>query len=337
VPKEISIEIIRKCPNLCLHCSSSSDEKCTEQLDYDHFVSIINDAKKLGAEKICLSGGEPFLHNRIVDMVNFVYSLDMEINVYTSGISLDENNQKVPLNIHILEIISKKITKLIFNLEAAKSDTYDEIMGTTGCFEIMKQSINNANNFSIRTEAHFVPMKLNVEETEEVIALCKELKISELSFLRLVLQGRALHNESKINMSDEELTEYTKQIKQIKQKNEMDKMKGKSEFDIRIGVPLTDDLSCHKCRAATDKLNIRYDGYVFPCEVFKNSIISHELNKTSPESIYDKSLQEIYRNSAYLQFVRDLSLSNYFSVDCFEICVGQHLIKKRNNMASEFL
>jgi len=316
--EEVSIEIIRKCPNSCLHCSSSSDGHCTEIIRYDQLVSIVQDAKELGAKTICLSGGEPFLHDEIVDMIEFISSLGLQTYVYTSGIIFDEHDEKAPLNKGILNTISEKVTKLIFNIEAAKSETYDKIMGTTGCFEIMKQSIRYANDLSIKTEAHFVPMKLNIGETKDVVALCEELKISELSFLRLVLQGRGLQNKFEIYLSDEELAKY---------KPLMNELNEESKIPIRIGVPLTEDSSSHRCKAAKGKLSIRYDGYVFPCEVFKNSNIPCGLNGTDPESIYNKSLMDIYHNSEYLQWVRELSQKGCSKADCFEICIGQSLIK----------
>ena len=63
--KEISIEIIRKCPNCCLHCSSESHAQCGEIMPYSKFKEVVSDAAKLGAKTICLSGGEPFLHDNI--------------------------------------------------------------------------------------------------------------------------------------------------------------------------------------------------------------------------------------------------------------------------------
>jgi len=316
--KEISIEIIRKCPNNCLHCSSLSDENCLEILDYARFVSVVKDASTLGAKTICLSGGEPFLHSRIVDMVEFVASLGMQTYIYTSGITFDKNSQKAPIGNDVLYKISSKVTKLIFNIEAATSDTYDEIMGTTDCFEKMKQSVRNADSFGIAIEAHFVPMKLNIGEARDVVELCKKLNISKLSFLRLVLHGRAQENAPYIALTDEETLTF---------KTELESLKQQSELDIRIGVPLSTDSSCHKCEAANGKLNIKYDGKVFPCEVFKNDRISHSLEGTYPEHIHDKALLEIYQQSSYLKRVRDLSHEFSCSNHC-ETCVGQYLINK---------
>ena len=314
--KEVSIEIIRKCPNKCLHCSSVSDEKCKEFLGYDKFVSIVLDAAKLGAMTICLSGGEPFLHSKISDMIGFVASLGLQTYVYTGGIVFDEKNQRASINKDVLKSISSNVTKLIFNIEAATADTYDEIMGTSNCFEKMKKSICDAHKFAITTEAHFVPMKLNVNEVTAVIDLCKELKVSKLSFLRLVLHGRAIENEMRIALSDEDL---------IKFKNVLRELKENSVIDIRIGVPLSTDASCHKCEAANGKINIKYDGNVFPCEVFKNNRISQYLKGSHPDNIHEKPLIEIYHNSAYLNIARNIYKEFSCSKNC-ETCVGQHLI-----------
>lgn len=316
--KEISIEIIRKCPNNCVHCSSVSNENCKERLDYGRFMSVVREAAELGASTICLSGGEPFLHDRIVDMVKFASSLGLNIYIYTSGIVFDGQNRKTFLDKDILEAISQDVTKLIFNLEAATPKTYDAVMGTSGCFEIMKQSIRNAHEACITTEAHFVPMKLNMNEAEEVVELCQSLHVSKISFLRLVVHGRAQANEAAIALSKEELEHF---------KVFLEKLQKRAGIDIRIGVPLSLEAECHRCEAAKGKLNIKYDGKVFPCEVFKNERMSHCLKGMQPDSIYDKGLTEIYRHSPYLELVRKLEEEFSCTGEC-ETCIGQYLIMK---------
>ena len=39
--KEISIEIIRRCPNNCVHCSSCSSIKQTEIIPYGKFCEVL--------------------------------------------------------------------------------------------------------------------------------------------------------------------------------------------------------------------------------------------------------------------------------------------------------
>ena len=313
---EVSIEIIRKCPNNCVHCSSLSDKDCTEIFRYNDFVSIINDAEKLGTKTICLSGGEPFLHPNIIEMINYIHNMGINSNVYTSGIIFDGDMNYASLNKELLYSVAGKVSKLIFNIESSNTDMYDKIMGTLGCFGLMRQSVKTANSLGIVTEAHFVPMKLNADEIELMVGFCKELGLSKLSFLRLVMHGRAQINEKEIALSTEDLAQV---------KNKLKSLQKQSDFDIRIGVPLLSNDNCHKCEAAKGKLNIRYDGCVFPCEVFKNDKGSILPNGLQPDNVYNASLFDIYANSSYLKHIRDVS-EQYVCSKNTETCIGQCMI-----------
>lgn len=89
--KEISIEIIRKCPNRCMHCSSFSTEKCSEVISFELFKNVVVEAKKIGLQTVCFSGGEPFLHPDIVKTVEFVHNQGINSYIYSSGIYMDDS------------------------------------------------------------------------------------------------------------------------------------------------------------------------------------------------------------------------------------------------------
>lgn len=316
--REISIEIIRKCPNRCLHCSSMSCLESEEIIDYELYKSVIDSASELGVKLVCISGGEPFLHERLPDMTGYAKSLGMEVSIYTSGITLDGAGNYTYISRDALSEIAGNADRLIFNIEAASADTYDYIMGTKGCFELMKQSALNAHALGITTEAHFVPMKPNAEELDGVVSLCKELHISKMNFLRFVPHGRGLENESELVLTDIELDCIRKQLKKTQKCNVM---------DIRIGIPLSDKSECYRCSAATGKLNIRYDGMVFPCEVFKNERMAGCMGGIKPDSVREHPLSWIYGNSPYLACIRDMK-HDVLERTRNEVCMGQYLISK---------
>ena len=314
--KEMSIEILRKCPNNCVHCSSKSSITCSEIIPYDLFCNVIHNAIELGLKTVCFSGGEPILHPDFIKMIEYVNSLNLDSYIYTSGIYVNESNNPNSIPLSILNGIKNKVTKLIFNIEAASENTYDLVMGTKGNFKYLKQSIKDANEIGILTEAHFVPMKLNIGEIQDTVNLCNELGISKISFLRLVLHGRALPNQSLIALNQEE----TQQLKVKLQELSMT-----STLKIRVGVPLSGDNNKHNCEAAKGKINIRYDGNVYPCEVFKNNKVKF-IDGFAPDNIFDTGIKYIYTNSNYLCTVRDY-INNFAGVKTCENCIGQYYIK----------
>ena len=85
--KDLCFEIIESCPNECKFCSSNSciDKKQTILLDdfkrvIDYFIS------EGGIEELSLSGGEPFLHPDILEMVKYAKSCGIKTVIFTSGI-----------------------------------------------------------------------------------------------------------------------------------------------------------------------------------------------------------------------------------------------------------
>lgn len=174
--KEISFEIIRRCPNNCLHCSSYSTDKCTEIIPVELFKKVVKGAKRLGAQTISFSGGEPFLHPDIVEMIDFVHSLGLNSYIYSSGIVMDQQGNRSSLSENTIYKIAGKVSKIIFNIEAANEKTYDLIMGTKGNFPLMKQSIRDVVRAGITAEGHFVPNELNKDEIRDTLDMCRLLQ-----------------------------------------------------------------------------------------------------------------------------------------------------------------
>lgn len=314
--KEISIEIIRKCPNRCIHCSSFSTEKCTEIIPFDLFRDVVIGAKRLGLRTVCFSGGEPFLHPNIVQMIKFVHEQGLRSFVYSSGIYMDNGKMCAAIPNYILDQIRDKVTKIIYNIEAAEESTYNIIMGTKGYFGFLSESIHRTVEAGIIVEGHFVPNKINACQIEKTLKYCTDLGVSQVSFLRLVIHGRAYENRKKLELSKDE----SDMVKQV-----LTKIKNENTYNIRIGVPLLGETEeCH-CEAANGKLNIRYDGKVFPCEVFKNNQVKSVID-CEPGNIFNESIEEIYTNSEYLKRVRELVRLHSCEYNC-EQCIGQYYIK----------
>ena len=313
---EISIEILQRCPNRCIYCSSHSNPQATHIIPFEIIKNVIDDAKSLGCKTVCLSGGEPFLHPQILDIISYIAKQHLTCYVYTSGIYMkDEVYSSLPNE--YIEAIRGMVDKVIFNVEADSSALYDQIMGTdVGGFDMMKKSINDCVSSGLVVETHVVPMQVNFKHLKSIFEMCYQLGVSKVSILRLVLQGRALENLSLVKLTGEDSREVTKLIKALKEA-----YKGK----VRIGLPYSDSNCRIYCKAASDKINVRYDGNVYPCEVFKDDLLNAKLGY-EPDNVWKDSFYDIYQNSSYLNVVRR-RIEAFKKEEGNETCYGQFKMK----------
>ena len=310
---EITIEITQQCPNRCVYCSSLSCPNKTTCLTTEKILEVVEDAVALGCESISLSGGEPFLHPGLVQIVNHIAKHGVQCFVYTSGICFDNGNPR-SIPVEVLDKLRGKVAKYIVNVGAADEATYDKIMGTAfHGFTMMKQFITDAVSLGEVVEAHFVPMKLNYQQIPSVVEMCNELGVSRVSFLRFVAQGRGLENVEQLLLGKEESIEAKRLMNQCATNN---------AAGVRLGIPFAD--CCHRvnCQTGTAKLNIRYDGNVYPCEAFKNEFGCNMI-VSNPDNVHDERLVDIYEHSRYLNEVR-LMNEQFQVINTCETCVNQY-------------
>jgi len=142
-------------------------------------------------------------------------------------------------------------------------------MGTKGNMANVLHSIINAKSVGLYTEIHFIPMRVNYKDIEDILELCEIGEIDKVSILKFVPQGRGKENQSDLQLSIDELRTFCENV---------DNLRSKYKINIRMGIPLTNE-SDHLCTAGCDKFAIRYDGVVLPCVAFKESDKEELANK----------------------------------------------------------
>lgn len=275
--KDLCFEIIQKCPNNCLFCSSESNfDKCNI-VDFSTFKKTINHFISLGGiEEISFSGGEPMLHPNIYDMIEFCSKLGIKTTLYTSGIVTrtehsQSDNQYIQRILNQLgnfrdisidefkRLESCGLSKVVFDLQASEVDAYNELMGTRNNMPLLLKTILHASYCSFDKSIHFIPNKINASQIKDVLELTELAGISELRVLKFVPQGRGKQNRKDLQLSNDELLAFVKYAEQLTS----------DTTTIKIGIPLLSE-NQHICTAGYDKVVIRYDGQILPCPAFKD-------------------------------------------------------------------
>lgn len=309
---EITIEITQQCTNRCVYCSSHSDIEKLEALDFDAICEVVDDAIALGSTSISLSGGEPFLREDVVKIVDYINSKGIKPRLYSGGIYCSKGHySSVPTS--LLEGVKNKLSALIFNYETVDAVLYATIMGTEPAnLTVLDDTITSAITLNIPVEAHLVPMHCNYRQIPDVLDKLYSMGVTNVSFLRLVAQGRVPDNRDIVELNNVEQQELI----QI-----LDACKHRYADKIRLGLPFSAKRAA--CGTGTVKLTVRYDGFVFPCEAFKDGMMEL-LQGIKADNVKNMRLIDIYEQSAYLQEVRD-GLQVFSDSDCNEKCYGQYL------------
>ena len=139
--KDLCFEVIEKCLNNCLFCSSNSNCNKKQIIEFKDFKRVIDYFMNTGGIlELSISGGEPFLHPDILKMVEYSKSLGIRTVVFTSGVTrskgpsledvqylvkerdkrLEEVNRLEPDNEFLKKMINRYYDKLL-NPSAIKS------------------------------------------------------------------------------------------------------------------------------------------------------------------------------------------------------------------------
>lgn len=317
--RDASIEITKKCLNRCLHCSSRSTYSSREELPFELIVAALNDLKKAGFDRVCLSGGEPMLYADMLDVIEYAGSLNLSISVYTSGVvGTIDDPASVPEDVFRMAK-SAGLSSVMFNLQSSIQEEYDLITNTKGHFCFAIESIKNAISSGLRCEIHYVPMAYNWEGIGSILAFAKKMGVDQVSFLELVPHGRAKDNICRLKLSEEQLMIVRRTLSDFE----------KSGESLRIGLPLQEGEGRSPCHAVADKLYIKYDGCVYGCEAFK--YLTHfdgQHKVVHPDNIFTRPLSEIIERSDYLFLSKEMIESYSRVSSSCESCPVQKYLRE---------
>lgn len=322
---DATIEITRECPLDCLICSSNGGVKYPQEVSFDNWKKIIDELSILGTKSIQISGGEPFSCSYLIELCQYITREKIPLSIYTSG-NIKIKNKLTSLKKSCLKQLSQlNNIKMIFSLEGASNQIHDEMTCQEGSFNNTLISIKRAKSVGLSTEIHFVPTKLNYMELSDIIKISQNLGVEKVSVLRFVPQGRGMINQTKLLLDLDN---------DLKFKNILINLfKTYSEY-IRLGSPLSIyGLNSNNCNCGENRLTIRYDGKVFPCEALKflgnnyedNDVIIYPIRYILDKSKIFNEIKQFKNNFIELGYLNSNNI-----VKNRGGCLAQKILKNEN-------
>ena len=299
--KDLCFEIIQTCPNNCRFCSSCAGMDKDTMIDYETFVKVINHLMKIGGiQEISFSGGEPFLHPNLFDMIKYCKALGIRVVLFTSGVKKNrqmtqEQMETLKKQVEIrhsnlpqeimdkiirreMEIYTQYNNKIFSTISREEMEILKELGLDKIVFDF--QGAERETYDYLMGSNHFLEVEQSIIRAAvvgldtDVHFVPMKLNYKELPDLIEILNIAEIKNLSLLNfvpqgrgeINKEELMMSEDEIKEFAAiyENCKDTFNGV----LRVGIPLLSD-DKHKCTAGLDKLVIKYDGTVLPCPAFK--------------------------------------------------------------------
>ena len=178
-PRHITVELTARCNLKCLMCGFSdvADNKKTDVSDsfLDFFRSNIQ-----YFERIVWQGGEPFLYDKIFDLVD----LAKKNNVYQQI----STNFLLPNDKNIKQLCDEKIT-LSVSIDGITKDIYEKIR-VGGNFELLIRNLSvlkkHKENKRIKTIMAVVVMPINFAQIDDMVKFAINYGFDEINFQKYI-------------------------------------------------------------------------------------------------------------------------------------------------------
>lgn len=162
----IHFDCTYRCNLNCRHCYQIKDVSC--ELATADIKRILSELKQNNCFEVNFSGGEPFLRDDFLEIVQFAADLDFKVCILTNATLIDRSS---------VEKLSKLSKCLIQpSLYGIKADTHDFFTRVKGSFDKTIRAISLLEKHGIKFNIAFLVMKHNFFEAQIFKNIAKKKK-----------------------------------------------------------------------------------------------------------------------------------------------------------------
>ena len=279
---ELWIHTNNACNLACRHCLVSSGPDGDRGLPTETLLSVIVAARRLGARRFFLTGGEPFLRKDIVTLIDAILADPAAgIAILTNGLLL------TPARLEALRRHDPARLRLQISLDGATADVNDPIRGA-GSYDKIVEGIRVAVAAGLSVTVSTTLAETNADDVPEITRLCGALGVPFHHLLWLHKRGRADDAGIDRTPSVARMIEIVRRARAVAA--EVGVLLDNDEAirsRLRYPVGTRRDLAS----AGVSSLCVYSDGGVYPSAAMANIPALYCGN------IGEKSLEEIWRNS----------------------------------------
>ncbi len=292
--ESFSVELTTRCNLSCKMCSEW--KRRGSEIDSNKILSLMDEARTLGAKRFGTWGTEPFLRKDTADILTYAEHIGFQqISTVSNGLLLS--------NRQILDKLEKLRTLIVvISLDGSK-DAHDDLRGK-GAFRGSVEALRELRKRGITCSISSIIMRQTIDHLNEIVDLAVALQIPVISMQPYQREISGLKkNHEEFEFRPEEERAVRKKLKLIMRYAEKrnvlvytaSMMKYVPPYITR-GIRFIPPNGCH---VPSRVLKVDSTGSCYPCDM-----IRHRMKQKSIGNVYEESLKDLWHN----QIHQELSL-----------------------------
>lgn len=244
----LELELSRTCNLRCIYCYASSGAALENELSLQEIFSVIDQAVQLGAQKIIvLGGGEPLLYPKLFNVIDYILSKSLDVDLFTNGTLIDKD---------VAVALYRRGIAISMKMNSREPEIQDLLAGKKGTFVAIEKGLDALMEAGYPDENHTLGIETivcqqNYDELPDIWRWARKQSI--LPYVEIMtMQGRAMENRG-LEVSTEKLRVLFEELARIDE----------AEFG-RKWLPLP-PLAASSCARHEYSCTITSIGDVHPC------------------------------------------------------------------------
>lgn len=283
----IQLEIIGRCNMRCKHCRAANQPK--DIINKSQMIKIIDFIKKVKSDdfRMNISGGEPFLHPKLLYFLELAKKNNIDKFVITTNASLIDKDV-----LDKLDKLNLSYLCLQVSIDSLNKDVHNKFRGYPGAFEKCEEVLEQIKKYkNINSSIRMTITNDTIDEIDDMILFAIDKGCKIVSFGSVIPFGNA--SDCKLSFFDESKEKFIKKIMEKKKEYEgrikvatEDPLQNLYDYEnnsLDLDFDITDNCIFGGCSAGTSSLNINSDGTITPCSMMNEKI----LNINDYDNVFD--------------------------------------------------
>lgn len=297
-PVNVTWEITLKCNLHCAHCLSDAGKPLEDELTAAECRRLVDQLTALKVFQVNIGGGEPFIREDFLDLLNYAHEKGLVTCVSTNGMFIDDGLAK--------RLSQLKMLYLQVSLDGATPEVNDRIRGK-GTYEKIVNSIACLTRQGAAVSINAVLTSTNYPQLDDLRDMAKEYG-AELRVSRFRPSGRGKESKATFGPDKDQLEAFAEWLERHDLVRTGDSFFClTSESRRRKGLDM--------CGAAKMTCCISPTGDVYPCAFLQE-------RPFLVGNIRDMAFKDMWNNSMVFAQLRNLNVDTCMTCPRFEGCRG---------------